>query len=1237
MIRITAEQIYVMRNSTGKPFTDLLDRLIRSSAATLAIPAPEVLDNPRTNVSDGGVDTQVRVAAGADPQGYFEHPSAWQYKAVATVDLTDAKIKEEISGKSKTYVRELLKQGYAYRMCIADDGSAERKAEIKALLDTEIQAVTAGAPGCIVLFASEIVDWVNDFPGIAAEITGSSMTDFFHFKTWRTQMRSMTEKFVETEASAVIFNRIAEHLDWGRKPTSARMTISGDAGVGKSRTVFEAIAALPGASPLVLYTNDEDKAIELARAAANHQHLYAVLVADECLDPTAYQLSRMLQGVEQRVRLITIDNALVASTKSDLRLDRVPITTVEKIVGTNFPEIDPTRRNRYCALADGYLRFAIFLCMNDLLIVEQGHLGELLRDVKGYLGTLFSSDGPFDDADYTALKVISLVERCGVIGNVSGELEQLCALRRLDSDDVKRRLQQMQKSNGLVGRAGRYFYVTPLPIAMVCFEAAWEEWIALEPKAFLDRFPRDLVPSFLARMSRAPQEVGKVVNAYFRDWELSRGTRIFADASDTEQLLLLVRSNPETMVPRLRKLVASSSAEELQGAYRSGRRSLVVEANELAGFPEYFNAAEDMLFVLALNETEAEIGNNASKNWQGLYPIMTHVATPYPERLLLLKERLCRSEPSARLLCVAALRSALDDRNVHFMSSSPYGNRIAPDVWRPKTYGELYRYIEETLSVLAGACGDADPAVREKAEGALVSSIRSLIFRGFAKQAKVGAGEIPKNLRPFLRAELNEFALLNKSEHSPHSEEEKQARADLVEEWMSELASTDVYDRLVEDVGSNSWDHHLEQTAWELRLQTIAAELLEDDDAFESVLPWLVSEKAKAAVEFGTELGRKDSKLALLDRLVEGSLRAKSSNLARGYFAGVSEVFREQLPNRTAEEVRSRLGLAIDKLWAQDPALAFNIMTASGDFVGSFSRALMGVQKSELNPTYLRVFVAWNGPRHTSPIEARIAAETLLTAAKEGDSDAASTGIEFMVFLLMRTDLEDKTSWLQQVFQDEKLATLFGLLEEAVVKNRRTSHWYSRIFASALPADPDRATHILARMLQSEEYETAEAASGLFMSVARVRPEALMAEVGKAMLSGEGSFRFSFRHVPVTALPDDVVMNWLKESGLAGARALAPHLPAPFIGANGPDLNAITRYVLERFGDDNNVFSSWIAGMHNGKAFAGSIADHIEQRAAGAQHFLDFPLRAVRRWAEGEVLFAEQNAEGFRLSEEERF
>ena len=274
MIRITAEHIYLLRNSTGKPFTDLIDRLIRSSAATLGIARSAVLDNPRTNYPDGGVDTQVTAGcAQLDPRDYFNGPTTWQYKAVALKDFTDSKVKEEINGVSKDYVRSLLKKGYAYRLCIADDGPAERKTEIKALLDSEIKNVNPEAPESIVLFASEVVGWVNTFPAIAADMLGSSMKDFFHFATWQNRERAFTKTFVATPESTVIFENVQSHVNWKNKPTTARLTVSGDAGVGKSRTVFEAIAALPEVAPLTIYTDDEDKALDLARAMANDHNL----------------------------------------------------------------------------------------------------------------------------------------------------------------------------------------------------------------------------------------------------------------------------------------------------------------------------------------------------------------------------------------------------------------------------------------------------------------------------------------------------------------------------------------------------------------------------------------------------------------------------------------------------------------------------------------------------------------------------------------------------------------------------------------------------------------------------------------------------------------------------------------------------------------------------------------------------------------------------------------------------
>jgi hypothetical protein len=174
-------------------------------------------------------------------------------------------------------------------------------------------------------------------------------------------------------------------------------------------------------------------------------------------------------------------------------------------------------------------------------------------------------------------------------------------------------------------------------------------------------------------------------------------------------------------------------------------------------------------------------------------------------------------------------------------------------------------------------------------------------------------------------------------------------------------------------------------------------------------------------------------------------------------------------------------------------------------------------------------------------------------------------------------------------------------------------------------------------MMRSESYETSEAATGLFASVAAAHPQKLMDGIGEALLSKERRLRFLFRKFPIGLLPENIAVQWIEKHGLEGARLLARHVPAPFTGTNGPDLNPLTRHILQNYGNDEIVFSGWIAGINSGGAFAGSIADHMERRAAVARPFLTFPIEAVRRWAQAEVTFAERNVEGLRLEEEELF
>jgi hypothetical protein len=1236
MIRISAEHIYVLCNSTGRPFTDLLDRLIRTSAAIVGIPPTAVSDNPRTNIPDGGVDTEVSAAASSsDPWNYFATASAWQYKAVEVTSLTDAMLTAEIEGGSKTYVRDLIQRGYGYRMCIADHGSPERKHEMEAVLNIAIKNINRSAPDCIVLFANDIVAWTNAFPPIAAELTGSELTGFFHFQAWAANARSSTPTYVPTPESALIQENVRKHLDWSNSPTVPKLTISGDAGVGKTRTVFEAISEMAEVRSLVLYTDDEDEAIELARGIANQSGLYAVIVADECMDTAAFLISRALQGCEERTRLITIDNTLERTDKSELRLAQVSLATLEKILEANFPQIEQTRRYRYCHLAQGFLRFAVSLCANDNLIVQQGHIGESLHDTKSYLGTMFGNDRPFETADQTALDLISLVERCGVIGNVSKELEDLCSLTGLDPSDVRTRLHRMQKKTGLVGRAGRYFYVTPTPIAMVCFQSAWSRWAEIDTRTFLDKFPRNLTASFLLRVSRSSKEVGQVVTAYFRNWVLSRGGDIFSNQVDTEQLLLLVRANPEQMMHRLHSLVLSASANQLAAGYHTGRRALVTEVAEIAAFPQWFPLAEEMLFGLALHETERDIGNNATELWKGLFPIINStVATPFPDRLNILRRRKTDEDPTVRGLCVSALQEATEERSIHMVSSSTFGRRVPPAHWLPKTWDEYFSYLQESLSLLRELSLDKDTAVRTRATTAFIQSIRNAMFHGILEPTKKGAGEIPKHVRPILRSELREFLLLSTSQFGTDTDTEKGRKAPFIETWIAELASSDLHDQLVEEVGPDTWSHYIEQAAWERRVNNLAERLIHEHGALSSELPWLNSRDAGSSFDLGVKIGRLDERLSHLEMIVRSCRESRAINFARGYFTGASDAVSNQTPHE-ASFVRSKLNTALDAIWQDDPILGFSVMLPSGDFLSSFERSIAGVKAKQIPAALLQSLAAWNGPRHTTALEARRAAETLLESAKSGDEYAATTGLDFIQFLLMRDQQVDAMGFLATLFEDASLETVFGLLELTATQSKQFSHWFSKLFVTALSANPARATKLVVEMMKSDRYEVGKAASELISVAGAFEPRLLMEAIGEAMTDRQGKVSFLVRKFPISTLPAEVIIEWIRENGVEGARVLARHVPGPFIGANGPELHPVTKFLMDTFGEDKGVFASFVAGIHTGGVFVGSIADWAERGAALAEQFLDYPNESIRKWARGEVAFSSESADHFREREEE--
>jgi hypothetical protein len=147
-----------------------------------------------------------------------------------------------------------------------------------------------------------------------------------------------------------------------------------------------------------------------------------------------------------------------------------------------------------------------------------------------------------------------------------------------------------------------------------------------------------------------------------------------------------------------------------------------------------------------------------------------------------------------------------------------------------------------------------------------------------------------------------------------------------------------------------------------------------------------------------------------------------------------------------------------------------------------------------------------------------------------------------------------------------------------------------------------------------------------------------MNHLGEVMLKDKNSWIF---HLDVfkdlfSVLKKDVIVKWVSQNDVEAARKLARHLPTPFIDSNGaPQVPELTYFVMQKYGDDEKVFSEFCSGVHSMQTYWGDIAAAHEKEAQIASKFLDHELEAIRKWAERERKSASHMAEEWKRKDEE--
>lgn len=422
------EVINIGRIPGGSRFTEFVDSLISAEAYANGLKPSEIRTNLRTYLPDGGVDAEVRQPLSNDMTGWLsDAPTIWQYKAKGYSAKKDGKdlpkaTKNELRSEiNKPYSIDCIKRGYAYRLCICDGLPADVQEMIEIHLTEEAHLINPAAPEAKVLSAGSLAEWASRFPALKLRYFLPVVATLgLNFEAWGRSVTEWTHEFVKYPAIEDISQKIQKHVDFTEAVTEAVIPISGLAGVGKTRLVYESLLSCEGAKHLSIFTDEEKDAIEIIRTILNDPKSKAVIIADECGLNTRYRLNELLKGHTNRVRVIAIDNPgeRPASRTPEIWLKEMPKEITKEILDKNYPMVPIGRRRAYSDLAAGFVRFAAYLCSKDNLIASAGCVDPVHSGIRDYM----LKDGMFSSEALKVIQALSLVTKVGYKDDISQEL-----------------------------------------------------------------------------------------------------------------------------------------------------------------------------------------------------------------------------------------------------------------------------------------------------------------------------------------------------------------------------------------------------------------------------------------------------------------------------------------------------------------------------------------------------------------------------------------------------------------------------------------------------------------------------------------------------------------------------------------------------------------------------------------------------------------------------------------------
>ena len=190
-----------------------------------------------------------------------------------------------------------------------------------------------------------------------------------------------------------------------------------------------------------------------------------------------------------------------------------------------------------------------------------------------------------------------------------------------------------------------------------------------------------------------------------------------------------------------------------------------------------------------------------------------------------------------------------------------------------------------------------------------------------------------------------------------------------------------------------------------------------------------------------------------------------------------------------------------------------------------------------------------------------------------------------------------------------------------------------------LDAEPDRAIELCTRAMFSTDFSLAEEAKKIISSVSNKYGTLILKHLEPLMFDDKIGWRFEIDD-SFSAIFHNISFgdfkSWMDKGGIVTAKKIARHLPSPYLDASdSPQVPELTLYVLEKFGNDDDVFHAFCIGRHSGQLYSGDIVAAHEREVEVAKRFFAHPVKRIRDWAKEEARTASNGAAFWRQRNEE--